>query len=212
MGFLEESWNAFSPEVSSKYLKGFGAPSMASKVLLADVLKQLAGQQPLRMIELGCGNGQLAEYFVERGLNFTYLGVDFSVPLLEAGRQAFADNANISFLKDDVQSLAGVTEKFDVAVYSHVLEMLSSPEASLAASKRVASRIVIRFFEPPDAEMTTVDIRDLNTGKEESKPVPYLRWTMGRDFYRLILARLGVTHVDVYRSQEKDQVHVLHFD
>lgn len=212
MGFLEESWNTFSPEVSSKYLKGFGAPSMASKALLADVLQEIAAGRQLSMIELGCGNGQLAEYFLERGLKFTYLGVDFSVPLLEAGRQAFVGHSNVSFLKDDVQSLSGVTGKFDVAIYSHVLEMLSSPEASLTASKGVASKIVIRFFEPPDGDVTIVDIRDLNTGKEEVKPVPYLRWTMGRDFYRLILAKLGVVRVDVYRSDEKDQVHVLHFN
>lgn len=212
MGFLEESWNAFSPEVSSAYLKSFGAPSQGSKTLLADVLLEIAAGRSLRLIELGCGNGQLAEYFQERGLNFTYLGVDFSVPLLDAGRQAFSNNPAVRFVQDDVQSLAAVTEKFDVAVYSHVLEMLSSPEASLAASRRIADRILVRFFEPPDAEATKVDILDLNTGKDEGRPVPYLRWTMGRDFYRLILARIGVKRVDVYRLPEKDQIHLLHFD
>ena len=212
MGFLEESWNAFSPDVASKYLKGFGAPSMESKILLAEVLREIGAGRRLNMIEMGCGNGQLAEYFLERGLDFTYLGVDFSLPLLDAARQAFVGHSGISFLQDDVQALANVTGSFDVAIYSHVLEMLSCPEAALANSRRVASKIVIRFFEPPEADPTMVELRDLNTGKQESKPMPYLRWTMGRDFYRLMLAQLGVARVDVYRSGDKDQVHVLHFD
>lgn len=213
MSILEETWNGFSDEVASKYLKSFGAPSLDSKCILADILEGLSHQRgELMLLELGCGNGQLAEYFVERKLNFDYTGVDFSRPLLSVARTAFAGNSRIRFIEDDVHSLGGLQGPFDYAIYSHVIEMLSSPERSLMAARRIARGIIIRFFEPPDADATTVNLLDMEMGDSGAAPHPYIRWTMGRDLYRLILARLGATRVDVYRSGDKDQVHVLHFD
>ena len=42
--------------------------------------------------------------------------------------------------------------------------------------------------------------------------VPYLRRKIARDSYRLMLARLGCTAVDVYRDEGSvDQVHVLRY-
>jgi hypothetical protein len=88
---------------------------------------------------------------------------------------------------------------------------LSSPEGALQNAKRVADAIIIRFFEPPDGVDTVVEIGNLNVGDPSAPLNPYLRWTLGRDYYRLILAKLGVQRVDIYRTQTKDQVHVLHF-
>lgn len=209
MSILQESWSSFSSEVASKYLKGFGHPSEDSKRLLADILMREAHGKPLKLIELGCGNGQLAEYFVSRRMNFTYLGADFSDPLLEAARVVFAENPKVRFIKEDVERLESVTDTFDVAIFSHVIEMLSSPEAALTAAKRVSKVIAIRFFEPPDHEATRVELRFMDTGGPRSPP--YLRWSMGNDYYRLILAKLGVTVVDVYQSRDRDQIHLLRF-
>jgi ubiquinone/menaquinone biosynthesis C-methylase UbiE len=208
---LRDSWSGFSADVAAKYLKTYGSPSIDSKLVLADVLRAASGGNALKLIELGCGNGQLAEFFAERGLVFDYTGVDFSEPLLAAGRKAFAQCANIRFVNEDVHKLSGVTGRFDFAIYSHVIEMLSSPEASLAAAKLVAEKIAIRFFEPPEAEHTQVELLNLDVGNPGSPPHPYIRWQISRDYYRLMLANLGVTHVDVYRTRSKDQVHILNF-
>jgi len=207
MSKLQDSWNAFSPDVSAKYLKSFGYPSLDSKQVLFDILKA-SSARPLRLLELGCGNGQLAEFFLESGLDCEYTGVDFSEPLLEAGRQVFAGNPRMRFIHGDVHLLDNLQGRFDFTIYSHVIEILSSPEQSLRAARRLSDRIVIRFFEPPDFDSTTVELREMDLGKG---PVPYVRWKMGRSFYRLILAELGATRVDVYRTPTKDQVHVLHF-
>jgi ubiquinone/menaquinone biosynthesis C-methylase UbiE len=209
MNSLQDSWSGFSSDIARKYLKGFGYPSEDSKRLLADILAQNA-KSPLRLVELGCGNAQLAEYFISRGMNFTYTGVDFSDPLLDAARASFVGNPKIHFIKDDVESLGGVKEHFDIAIYSHVIEMLGAPEASLRAAKRIADRIAIRFFEPPEHDVSRVELKYLDVGGTQR--MPYLRWSLGRDFYRLILANLGVTRVDLYQSRDRDQVHILHFD
>jgi SAM-dependent methyltransferase len=208
MSKLQDSWNAFSPDISAAYLKTFGHPSLDSKQLLLDVLKEAASGTRLALMELGCGNGQLAEYFFEQKLDCEYTGVDFSEPLLAAGRKVFAGDARVRFVNDDVETLNGVSGRFDFVIYSHVIEMLASPERSLRAARQLADRIVIRFFEPPDFDTTTVELQEMNLGKG---PVPYVRWKMGRSYYRLILAELGATRVDIYRTATKDQVHVLHF-
>lgn len=208
MSKLRDSWNAFSPDISAAYLKTFGHPSLDSKRVLLDVLAESAGGRSLSLMELGCGNGQLAEYFYEQGLNCDYTGVDFSEPLLEAGRRAFQGNDRVHFINGDVEALDNVSGRFDFVIYSHVIEMLASPERSLRVARRFTDRIVIRFFEPPEFDSTTVELREMDLGKGA---VPYVRWKMGRSFYRLILAELGASRVDVYRTPTRDQVHVLHF-
>lgn len=207
MSNLRDSWNAFSPDVASRYLKTYGHPSASSKALLVDVLRQYTNKNPRpSVIDLGCGNAQLGEYFVEQRLDCEYTGVDFSDVLLEAGRLALP---SANFIKDDVNELSTVTGHYDVALYSHVVELLSAPEDSLAAAKRLASLVIIRFYEPPEFDRDSIELRWLDVGSE--KQVPYLRRKMSRDYYRLILSRLGCQSVDIFRDTTKDQIHVLKF-
>jgi SAM-dependent methyltransferase len=205
---LHRSWSAFAPERAAEYLRSSGHPSPNSKLILADVLLRLG--RSASVMDLGCGNAHLLEFLRDRGFRGRYVGVEFSEPLLGAARRAFAHDPQASFLHGDVNTLESVDVCCDVAIYSHVIEMLASPERSLLAARRLADKILIRFFEPPDHEFDSVEIHSMKVGPDES--VPYLRRKMGRDYYRLILARLGCSEVDVYQDEHaRDQVHVLHY-
>jgi ubiquinone/menaquinone biosynthesis C-methylase UbiE len=205
---LKRSWNAFTREHAEGYLTSIGHPSLNSRRILADVV--LGMGRSVSVLDLGCGNANLLEYLRHRGLNGTYTGVEFSEPLLDAARSVFASDAAARFVRADVNDLDGVSGSFDVAVYSHVIEMLGAPEQSLLASQRLARAIVIRFFEPPDHDFDSVEIREMEVGRDRT--VPYLRRRMGRDYYRLVLARLGCEVVDVYQDEQaRDQVHVLNY-
>lgn len=207
MSDLSKSWNAFSDDIAKKYLKSFGHPSISSKALLVDVLNEhTSGIAMPSVIELGCGNAQIAEYFQERQFQCSYTGVDFSDALLNVARNAVPGG---TFIKDDVNSLAQVNGQYDIALYSHVVELLSAPEESLKAAKKLARKIVIRFYEPPEFDIDSVELRWMDVGQEQQ--VPFIRRKMSRDYYRLILARLGCKNVDIYRDTTKDQVHVLSF-
>jgi ubiquinone/menaquinone biosynthesis C-methylase UbiE len=116
MSKLKDSWNSLSPEISAKYLKTFGHPSVDSKQVLLEVLQEASGGKRLKLLELGCGNGQLAEYFLEQGLDCDYTGVDFSEPLLEAGRHTFAGKDHVRFVNGDVQLLDNVEGRFDFVI------------------------------------------------------------------------------------------------
>jgi SAM-dependent methyltransferase len=207
---LEESWSALTPTRAREYLRTFGSPSESSKELLTEVLSREAGRRDFSVIDLGCGNAQLLETFRTNGFEWAYTGVDFSTPLLAAAREVFADDPKASFVHADVNSLEGVEGRWSVAVYSHVVEMIGSPERSLLAAAKLADAIAIRFFEPPEFDADLVELREMEVG--DGTTAPYLRRMMGRDYYRMILAKAGCARVDVYRDEaSKDQVHLLHF-
>lgn len=203
---LKSSWGSFSNEIAGKYLKTFGHPSQASKKLMSDVIRTLSNQT-LKIVDLGCGNANLAEHFRDEGLDFTYHGVDFSEILLQAAEKAYS--AGI-YICDDVNTLTKVPTGFDVACYSHVIEILPSPETSLLAASKLAKKVVIRFFDPPAEREDWVELLEMDIGND--KKVPYLRRKMSLAYYQLILHRIGCKSVDIYRTDsDKDQVHVLHF-
>jgi ubiquinone/menaquinone biosynthesis C-methylase UbiE len=207
MSNLSDSWNAFSPDIAEQYLKTYGHPSVSSKALLVDVLKQYTTSITMpRVIDLGCGNAQMGEYFAEQQFPCTYTGVDFSDVLLDVGRRVLPE---AQFIKDDVNTLTQIAGRYDVAIYSHVVELLTSPEESLAAARKLADLIVIRFYEPPEFETDSVELRWMDVGNDQQ--VPFIRRKMSRDYYRLLLTKLDCKRVDIFRDASKDQVHVLTF-
>jgi ubiquinone/menaquinone biosynthesis C-methylase UbiE len=203
VSLISKSWQAFSPDVASKYLDGYGYPSESSKELLLNVLESSGART---ILDLGCGNAHLYEFFKARKLSCHYTGIDFSEPLLDAAR---AKHPEAEFIADDVHTLKTLSgRQFDFVIYSHVLEMLESPQASLKRAKELGRQVAIRFFEPPDAEIDKVELREMEGGLG---PVPYLRRTMSKKYYQLILSEIECKQVDVYLDITKDQVHILKF-
>lgn len=199
------TWNAFSSDYAEGYLKTIGNPAVNSKKILLDLL--LAYRKEVKILDLGCGNAQLAEFFREGGLQFEYCGVDISEPLLKVAEKVYPQG---KFVQDDLTTLERVQGHFDVAVISHVAEMLASPEATLRRARDLADKIMIRFYEPPVFDVDTVELREMEVGGGQT--VPCIRRKMSKDMYRLILAKLNCVRADVYKDPfSNDQVHVLHF-
>ncbi len=210
MNVLKESWSAFSRDIAKIYLDGYGHPSLRSKALVASLLREIFGDRPFRLADFGCGNGQMYDFFKSRGLACEYFGYDFSDSLLDAGRVRFAGDANGHFVEADIGNPEPATEPCDVVLYSHVLEILPSPERSLIAARRTAPLVMIRFFEPPVSEYDLVEVKQLDVGPVAT--APYLRRTMSKDYYNLILNKVGCRSVEVHQVDgDKDQVHLLRF-
>jgi len=94
----------------------FGAPFSATRGRIQPgvhrVLSQLRGTE--HILDLGCGNGQLARALAERGHRGAYLGLDFSLPLLkEAERHPFDRALPLRGLRR--ASPEGFTVKFQLA-------------------------------------------------------------------------------------------------
>jgi len=210
---LQKSWSSITKKSAKNYLKSFGNGSYASKVIVAEVLKEIQSKNSnMSVIEFGCGNGQLFETLLDNGIRCHYTGIDFSEPLLEVAKNNFL-KYDTDFLVDDVEKLSKVDKRYNVGIYSHVIEMLSSPEESLVNAKNVADIIIIRFFEPPNFEYDRVELRQMKISEESEETMPYLRRQMSKDYYRLMLTKLGCTKADVFDDlTSNDEVHVLYFD
>lgn len=204
MSIIQNSWNNIPKEISSKYLDGVGNPSVGSRELLIAIIKKLSQKYGNKIIDIGCGNANLYKYLNEKKINIDYTGIDFSKNLIEAAKASYPEN---NFILDDVISLGSIHEKYNIAIYSHVVEMLSSPEESLFHASNLADIIIIRFFEPPIHKFDSVHILDLNLTDKKS---PYIRRKMSSQYYQLILNTIHAENVHVYQDyKSKDQIHVI---
>jgi SAM-dependent methyltransferase len=210
MTILKATWSAFTPEIAKIYLDGHGSPSLGSKKLMSSVLKELFGSRSFRLADFGCGNGHLFGFFRAEGLDCEYFGCDFSNSLIAAGCERYADELNAHFLEADIEDPELAISPCDIVLYSHVLEMLQSPQKSLLAARRTAPIAMVRFFEPPTGDYDITEVRQLDTGG--SSTGPYLRRTMSKAYYNLLLHEVGCSSVDIHQVDgDKDQVHILHF-
>jgi tRNA (uracil-5-)-methyltransferase TRM9 len=92
------------------------------------VLDRLAGSEAI--LDLGCGNGELARELVRRSFSGRYVGLDFSPPLLEVARHGWED-APATFLQVDLTSASwgkSVSGPFDVAFAFAVLHHIPGGE------------------------------------------------------------------------------------
>jgi tRNA (uracil-5-)-methyltransferase TRM9 len=71
-------------ELNRQFYADFGAHFSATRQKIQPgvrkIISELNGSE--RILDLGCGNGELARTLAETGFHGTYLGLDFSLPLL----------------------------------------------------------------------------------------------------------------------------------
>jgi SAM-dependent methyltransferase len=210
MNLLKTSWSSFKPEIAKVYLDGYGHPSERSKILMASVLKEQFGSREFRLADFGCGNGHLCDFLRQSGLACEYYGYDFSTTLLVAARERYAGDTRTHFIEADIEDPELSVAPCDVTLYSHVIEMLQSPQRSLMAARKTSPLVMIRFFEPPAGRFDTAEIRQLDNGGAGA--APYIRRTISEAYYNLLLHETGCVSVDVHQVDgDKDQIHLLRF-
>lgn len=209
MSITKDSWSAFDGETAKIYLDGYGHPSERSKFLMSSVLKEMFGEARFHLADFGCGNGHLCQFFRDQGLSLEYTGYDFSTSLLNAARARYACSDDTAFVEGDIQDPDLQGEPADIVLFSHVLETLESPGASLAAARNMAPRIMIRFFEPPADRHDTAVLRMMPVGPGQPE-VPYIRRSMSSQYYDMLLNDAGCKAVAIHQvKNDRDQVHVL---
>ncbi len=76
------------------------------------ILKTLNGDE--NILDLGCGNGWLAYELAQHGHRGSYLGVDFSLPLLRDA-ETLLDHFSAKFLQVDITKLSAFKEQISIA-------------------------------------------------------------------------------------------------
>ncbi len=102
--------------------------------------------QPLRVLDVGCGNGRLVDTIAEyRGDAFEYLGIDFSQALLDRARTRYAGRAQITFEACDVLAPgAGLPQRdpgFDLIALFGVLHHVPGAATRRALLQQLLDRL-----------------------------------------------------------------------
>lgn len=93
-------------ELNRRFYEAFAADFSATRQRLQPgvqrLLPRLLGAN--RILDLGCGNGELARQLHQNGFSGSYLGLDFSAGLLEHARQPSDDTGSFRFQQADLSS------------------------------------------------------------------------------------------------------------
>jgi len=207
MNILKKSWGSFSKKSAKIFLKGLGNGSENSIKIISEILKKFDSK--INVLDLGCGNGQLIQKLIDYGIDANFTGIDFSDSLL---KEAIVSLPNSNFISDDITKLSKVDTNFKIGIYRHVIEMLESPMESIINASKVCEIIIISFFEPPNFEFDSVEVKELIVDEDNQISAPYLRRKISKDYYNLILNKIKCKKVEKYLDEySNDEVHVLYF-
>ncbi len=121
---------------------------LVSNGLIEDC-SRLSDSKPLRVLDMGCGLGQMTELISSKG--HTVLACDTSLVMLDSARKRLEEEnpeclARIEFVHTPLQRLAQHTqEKFDLIIFHAVLEWMDHPKAGL---------IELKSWLKPDGELS----------------------------------------------------------
>src|SRR6185503_8893271 len=94
-------------ELNRNFYDRFGRPFSATRQRIQPGVRRVLGllKGDESILDLGCGNGEFARELAKRGHRGPYLGVDFSLPLLQEADSAF-DGFSTKFLQLDLTQLS----------------------------------------------------------------------------------------------------------
>ena len=91
---------ALNSQFYQTFADQFSATRMRLQTGVGRILESLPPEASI--LDLGCGNGELARELARRGHRSPYLGLDFSPELLDVAREGVAGHANFAFVQVDL--------------------------------------------------------------------------------------------------------------
>ena len=106
---------AYLIEINREFYSRFGDSFSATRHRIQPGVRRLLGKLKgdESILDLGCGNGELARELAKRGHRGAYLGVDFSLPLLRDA-ELQPDGFSARFLEMDLTKLSALSGQLSV--------------------------------------------------------------------------------------------------
>jgi tRNA (uracil-5-)-methyltransferase TRM9 len=134
------------------------------------VLDSLRGDEEI--LDLGCGNGELVRELAKRGHRGSYLGVDFSLPLLrEAG--SLPEGFSARFMEVDLTNLSAFSDQLPVAGGWSVVTAFAVLHHIPSYEIRISILKTVRSLLKPDGKFIHSNWQFLNSEKLKARIQPW---------------------------------------
>lgn len=97
---------------------------------------------PVRVADLGCGDGAVLEALSEGAFGCEYVGYEISSSALRCARERVYRQP-VSFLQFDGRSVPAPDREYDLCILSHVLEHVEAPRLLLSEAARIARHVYV---------------------------------------------------------------------
>lgn len=168
-------------QLNRDFYARFGADFSATRRRLQPGVTRLLStfERDASILDLGCGNGELARALARRGHRGSYLGVDFSLPLLHDAR-SLPEGFSAKFMEADLTKLSVISDQ--LSVISHQLSVRWSLITCFATLHHIPSRELrlqllqtVRELLAPGGRFVHSNWQFLNSARLRARVQPWER-------------------------------------
>jgi tRNA (uracil-5-)-methyltransferase TRM9 len=165
-------------DLNQDFYTRFGASFSATRHRLQPgvhrVLETLQGDESI--LDLGCGNGELARELAKRAHRGEYLGVDFSLPLLreaESQPEGVAGAPSARFVEVDLTKLSVISDQLPVTDYWSLITAFATLHHIPSNVLRLKILKEVRKLLKPDGKFIHSNWQFLNSEKLKARIQPW---------------------------------------
>ncbi|WP_339105338.1 methyltransferase domain-containing protein [Haloterrigena salinisoli] len=133
-GLVRQHWDGRAATFDEEPQHGIHTDEQRDRWL--EVLRERIGDEPRRVLDVGCGTGVVSLLLAELGHAVT--GVDFAPAMLERAREkARETDQSIGFHRGDAEALPVPDDTVELVTARHLVWTLPNPEAAIREWQRV---------------------------------------------------------------------------
>jgi SAM-dependent methyltransferase len=147
--------------------------------LTPHLLAAIGAEPGKRIIDIGCGAGELSIALATARPDAEITGIDISADLVDAARGRMADNANLAFAVADAASWQAEGAATDLYVSRHGVMFFTDPPAAFSHLSAIAApgaRMVFSCFRPASENLWATEIARL---LPPGRPAPAVEFPPG---------------------------------
>ena len=131
---VQQHWNGRAATFDDESQHGIHTDDQRERWL--SVLRERIGDEPRRVLDVGCGTGVVSLLLAELGHDVT--GVDFAPEMLERARaKARRTDRSVAFYRGDAEALAVPDDAFELVTARHLVWTLPNPAEAIREWQRV---------------------------------------------------------------------------